>query len=95
MVDNSSIGQLYAGPSCGVSPVGLYIIYVTIRCYINPKMGPPVPKEERLDWKGLLKVLFRSSRGHPDLPGPGTIVIGIAAPTEAAGVGVSAPGSSA
>ncbi len=89
MVDNSSIGQLYAGAFLpGFLLSGLYILYVTIRCYINPKMGPPVPKDERLDWKGLLKVLF------PIIPGGiliflvlGTIVIGIAAPTEAAGVG--------
>lgn len=89
MVDNSSIGQLYAGAFIpGFLLSGLYILYITIRCYINPKMGPPVPKEERLDWKGLLKVAV------PIIPGGiliflvlGTIVIGVAAPTEAAGVG--------
>jgi len=89
MVDNSSIGQLYAGAFFpGFLLSGLFIIYITIRCYINPKMGPPVPKEERLDWKGLLKVAL------PIIPGTiliflvlGTIVIGVAAPTEAAGVG--------
>jgi tripartite ATP-independent transporter DctM subunit len=89
MVDNTSIGQLYAGAFLpGFLLSGLYIIYVTIRCYLNPKMGPPVPKDERLDWKGLVKVAF------PIIPGTiliflvlGTIVIGIAAPTEAAGVG--------
>jgi len=89
MVDNSSIGQLYAGAFLpGFLLSGLFILYVTIRCYINPKLGPPIPKEERLDFKGLLKVLF------PIVPGGiliflvlGTIVIGIAAPTEAAGVG--------
>jgi len=89
MVDNSSIGQLYAGAFLpGFLLSGLFIIYITIRCYINPVMGPPVPKEERLDWKGLFKVLF------PIIPGTiliflvlGTIVVGVAAPTEAAGVG--------
>jgi tripartite ATP-independent transporter DctM subunit len=89
MVDNSSIGQLYAGAFLpGFLLSGLYILYITIRCYINPVMGPPVPKDERLDWKGLVKVLF------PIIPGGiliflvlGTIVIGVAAPTEAAGVG--------
>lgn len=89
MVDNSSIGQLYAGAFIpGFLLSGLFILYVTIRCYINPKLGPPVPKEERLDFKGLLKVLF------PIIPGGiliflvlGTIVIGVASPTEAAGVG--------
>jgi tripartite ATP-independent transporter DctM subunit len=89
MVDNSSIGQLYAGAFLpGFMLSGLYILYITIRCYINPKMGPPVPKEERLDWAGLFKVLL------PIVPGTiliflvlGTIVMGVASPTEAAGVG--------
>lgn len=89
MVDNSSIGQLYAGAFLpGFLLSGLFILYITIRCYINPILGPPVPKEERLNWKGLFKVLF------PIIPGViliflvlGTIVIGVAAPTEAAGVG--------
>jgi len=89
MVDNCSIGQLYAGAFLpGFLLSGLYILYVTIRCYIKPSMGPPVPKEERLDWKGLFRVLM------PIIPAGiliflvlGTIVIGVAAPTEAAGVG--------
>ncbi len=89
MVDNCSIGQLYAGAFIpGFLLSGLYVLYVTIRCYINPAMGPPVPKEERLGWKGLIKVAV------PIIPGSiliflvlGTIVIGVAAPTEAAGVG--------
>ena len=51
-------------------------------------MGPPIPKEERLSFSGKLKVSM------PIIPVAiliflvlGTIVIGIAAPTEAAGVG--------
>ena len=89
MVDNSSIGQLYAGAFIpGFMLAGLYILYITIRCYINPTLGPPVPKEERLDWAGLFRVAL------PIIPGAiliflvlGTIVLGVAAPTEAAGVG--------
>ncbi|MCX5818630.1 MAG: TRAP transporter large permease subunit [Deltaproteobacteria bacterium] len=57
MVDNSSIGQLYAGAFLpGFLLSALYISYITIRCYIKPEMGPPIPKEERLDFIGLLKV---------------------------------------
>jgi tripartite ATP-independent transporter DctM subunit len=89
MVDNSSIGQLYAGAFLpGFLLAGLYIIYIYIRCWINPTMGPPIPKEERLSFSGKLKV------SKPIFPVAiliflvlGTIVIGIAAPTEAAGVG--------
>ncbi len=89
MVDNSSIGQLYAGAFLpGFLLAALYIIYIYIRCWINPTMGPPIPKEERLSFSGKLKVSM------PIIPVAiliflvlGTIVIGIAAPTEAAGVG--------
>jgi tripartite ATP-independent transporter DctM subunit len=91
MVDNSSIGQLYAGSFLpGFMLAGLFIIYITIRCYINPKLGPSIPKEERLPLKGKLKKTL------PIIPAGfliflvlGTIVLGIAAPTEAAGVGAA------
>ena len=89
MVDNSSIGQLYAGAFLpGFLLAGLYIIYIYVRCWINPTMGPPIPKEERLSFSGKMKVSM------PIIPVAiliflvlGTIIIGIAAPTEAAGVG--------
>lgn len=91
MVDNSSIGQLYAGSFLpGFMLAGLFIIYITIRCYINPKLGPSIPRAERLPLKGKLKKTL------PIIPAGfliflvlGTIVLGIAAPTEAAGVGAA------
>jgi tripartite ATP-independent transporter DctM subunit len=91
MVDNSSIGQLYAGAFLpGFLLACLYIAYITIRCYINPRLGPAIPKEERLPITGKLK------KSLPIIPVGiliflvlGTIVTGIAAPTEAAGVGAA------
>jgi tripartite ATP-independent transporter DctM subunit len=91
MVDNSSIGQLYAGAFLpGFLLASLYIAYITIRSYINPRLGPPIPKEERLPITGKLK------KSLPIIPVGiliflvlGTIVTGIAAPTEAAGVGAA------
>ena len=91
LVDNSSIGQLYAGgilPGCLLS--SFFITYVLIRSFINPKLGPPVPKEERVSWGRRVRLLLRII-----LPGIlvflvlGTIFTGIAAPTEAAGVGAA------
>ncbi|MFZ5584626.1 MAG: TRAP transporter large permease [Thermodesulfobacteriota bacterium] len=91
MVDNSSIGRLYAGAFLpGFLLAGFYVIYVSIRCYINPALGPAVPAEERMPLAGRVKLLGR-------LSGPGvliflvlgTIFTGIAAPTEAAGVGAA------
>src|SRR4030042_864622 len=91
MVDNTSIGQLYAGAFLpGFLLASLYIAYITIRCYNNPILGPAIPKEERLPLSGKLRKTF------PIIPVSiliflvlGTIVAGIAAPTEAAGVGAA------
>ena len=68
-----------------------YLIYIFIRCAINPDLGPPLPAETR---KAVTKprMLFLVIR---DLLPPvalilgvlGSIFAGIASPTEAAGVG--------
>jgi tripartite ATP-independent transporter DctM subunit len=91
MVDNSSIGQLYAGAFLpGFLLASLYIMYITIRCYINPRLGPSIPKEERLSLKGKLrKTLPIVPAGILIFLVLGTIIVGIAAPTEAAGVGAA------
>src|SRR5437667_3705370 len=44
-----SVADLYAaafGP--GFMLAGIYLIYLITRSFINPKLGPPVPKEERV-----------------------------------------------
>lgn len=89
LVDQSSIGKLYAGCILpGFMLAGLFIIYITIRTTFNPSLGPPVPIEEREKLPVRLKMLS-------GLIGPaiiiflvlGTIIIGVASPTEAAGLG--------
>jgi len=91
LVDNSSIGQLYAGAFLpGLLLASLFISYVAVRCYINPTLGPPVPKEDQISWAAKVKLLAK-------IIAPailvflvlGTIFTGIAAPTEAAGVGAA------
>ena len=89
LVANESIGQLYAGSFLpGFLLSGLYIAYITIRCGIRPEMGPPVPKEERINFIEKLKI----ARGIV-IPMIlvvlvlGIMFVGIASPTEAAGVG--------
>ena len=91
LVDNCSIGQLYAGAILpGLMLSSFFIAYVLIRCYFNPKLGPPVPKEDQLAWGAKFRLLI-----HIIAPGVliflvlGTIFAGIAAPTEAAGVGAA------
>ncbi|MBP1706495.1 MAG: transporter permease DctM/Q [Chloroflexi bacterium] len=84
-----SIGQMFMG---GIIP-GLilavfYIIYIAIACRIDPKKGPPLPKEERASWseklatlKAVILPIFLI------LAVLGSMFGGIATATEAAAIG--------
>jgi len=91
LVAGESAGKLFAG---GILPglvlSSLFCIYIAIRCWRNPKLGPPLSKEERakLTWKrklidlrgiafplGIIIAVF------------GAIFTGVASITESAGVG--------
>jgi tripartite ATP-independent transporter DctM subunit len=86
-----SVADLYAaafGP--GFMLAGLYIGYLMIRSFLNPKLGPPVPKEERVHSVGT--ILWEVAVGVLPLIGLiaatlGTILAGWATPTEASGIG--------
>ncbi len=84
-----SIGELFAGGmGAGMLCSALIIGYILIRCYLNPKLGPPIPEEERADWKA--KVASLKGVVLPLLlitAVLGSIYSGIATPTEAAAVG--------
>jgi tripartite ATP-independent transporter DctM subunit len=86
-----SVGHLYAaafGPGFLLS--GLYILYIIVVCLIKPHYGPPLPKEERIYSIGYKAKIFVTSL----VPAIvliivvlGSIVFGVATPTEAAGMG--------
>ena len=86
-----SVADLYAaafGP--GFLLAGLYIVYLMVRSFINPKLGPPVPKEERVHSVGV--ILKECVVGVLPLVGLiaatlGSILAGWATPTEASGIG--------
>lgn len=88
-VTGQSVGQLFAAGVCvGLLLVVLFSLYIFIRSYLQPDFCPPLPKEERVGWPEKLrslKVLI--------LPGilmvvtVGSILTGLATPTEGAGVG--------
>jgi tripartite ATP-independent transporter DctM subunit len=92
-VMNVSVAKLYAaafGP--GFLLASLYVAYLLIRCYMNPTLGPPVPKEERLDsWYLLIKEFVIGMVPLGVLIGGtmGSILVGMATPTEAAAMGAS------
>src|SRR5512147_3211917 len=58
VVAQQSLGELLIGSIFpGFLLSGIYIAYVTIRCYVNPKLGPALPPEERVDLKEKLRLL--------------------------------------
>ena len=48
MIARQPVGQLWlAGVIPGLMMAALFIFYITIRCKLNPSLGPILPKEER------------------------------------------------
>jgi tripartite ATP-independent transporter DctM subunit len=86
-----SVADLYAaafGP--GFLLAGIYLLYLIGRSFINPKLGPPVPLEERVT--SLPAMLREVAVGVLPLFlligfTLGSILAGLATPTEAAGIG--------
>jgi tripartite ATP-independent transporter DctM subunit len=86
-----SVADLYSaafGP--GFLLAGIYLIYLISRSMLNPKLGPPVPKEERVTdivviakevVVGVLPLLLLIAATL------GSILAGLATPTEASGIG--------
>ncbi len=89
VVAQQSLGELLIGSVFpGFLLSGMYVGYVTIRCYINPALGPALPKEERVSFAEKLRLLRRTIM--PVLLiilVLGVIFLGIATPVEAAGIG--------
>lgn len=86
-----SIGKLFAaGLMPGLMLAGIYVLYISIRCGLNPKLGPPVPEEERLGWNEKL-----ASMKAMILPAIlimlvlGCIVFGVTTPSEASAIGAA------
>jgi tripartite ATP-independent transporter DctM subunit len=86
-----SVADLYAaafGP--GFLLAGIYLVYLIVRSTINPKLGPPVPKEERVtDPVAIVKEVAIGVLPLALLIAAtlGSILAGLATPTEASGVG--------
>ena len=86
-----SIGQMFMGAFIpGFLLSTLYILYILIRCYYNPKLGPPISKDEITPFTAAKFVKLMKSLLPPAvliLAVLGTIFAGIAPPTEAAAIG--------
>ena len=85
-----SVGDLFAGALIpGLMLVGMYLVWQIIVAVVTPKKAPAIPAEDRGAYKEAL------GRALKTLPPPlllivavlGSILAGVATPTEAAGVG--------
>ena len=48
MIARQPVGQLWlAGVLPGLMMAGMFVLYIVIRCRLNPSLGPILPKEER------------------------------------------------
>jgi tripartite ATP-independent transporter DctM subunit len=94
MADQASISAgklLMAGVVPGVTLGVLYMIYIALRCGINPKIGPPVPPAELALIPFVKRITDTLRYAVPPMllivAVLGAIFFGVATPTEAAGVG--------
>jgi len=90
LISGESVGKLFAGGVVpGILIATLLSLYITIRCLIQPSLGPAIPKEERGDWSRKITALKAVI-----LPlcivvlVLGSIIGGITTPTESAAAGV-------
>ena len=89
VVAEQSVGELFVGSVFpGLMLSGMYIGYVSLRCWLDPALGPALPPEERLG--GIEKLRLTGTMAAPLLLIAivlGVIFTGIATPVEAAGIG--------
>jgi tripartite ATP-independent transporter DctM subunit len=90
----TSVGALFAGAIIpGLILSTLYFLYVLIRCRINPELGPPIGKKEAGSYTSGQKLGMTAKSLVPPLAlilaVMGTILGGVATPTEAAGLGAT------
>jgi tripartite ATP-independent transporter DctM subunit len=90
----TSVGNLFAGSIFpGLLLAGLYFLYILVRCQIQPELGPPISKEEAGRWSAAQKWAMTLKSMIPPLAlilaVMGTILAGVATPTEAAGMGAA------
>jgi len=86
-----SVGKLFMGAFIpGFVLSGLYVTYIALRCFFQPKIAPPVSVEERAVPFIKKTAMLITSLFPPAilvLSVLGVIFLGIAPPTEAAGMG--------
>ncbi|MAS03226.1 MAG: TRAP transporter permease DctM/Q [Ahrensia sp.] len=89
VVAEQSVGELFIGAVIpGLMLSGMYIAYVTIRSYVNPQLGPPIPEEERVSTREKFRLIGKMAAPISLIVIVlGVIFSGVATPVEAAGIG--------
>jgi tripartite ATP-independent transporter DctM subunit len=90
----TSVGNLFAGAIFpGIILATLYFLYIFIRCNLNPSLGPAISKAEAGTYTAAQKWGMTLKSLIPPLAlilaVMGTILAGVATPTEAAGLGAT------
>jgi tripartite ATP-independent transporter DctM subunit len=88
-VTKSSIGKMFAG---GLVPAAIMIVmfvaYIGIRCWLQPEMGPALPRDERATVRDKLVAMRDGTLAFALICLVlGSILFGVATPTEAAAIG--------
>src|SRR5699024_1448180 len=90
-LSRDSVGKLFAaGLMPGLMLAGIYILYILIRCYFNPSLGPPVPPDDRHTNAEKIRAMR-----HLLMPALlvfavlGCIIGGITSPSEASAIGAA------
>lgn len=93
-VASISVIRLFAAAFVpGLVLAALYLTYTLVRCYLNPRLGPPLPPELRAKSSGeILRELIFGIIPLATLifAALGSILAGLATPTEAAAMGAFA-----
>ena len=93
MIARQPVGQLWlAGVFPGLMMAALFILYIAIRCRLQPHLGPPLPKEERdISWAkkfALLRAGFLPLMIFVSMTG--LFLMGITSLVESSAVGAAA-----
>ena len=88
-VTNTSIGKMFAGGIVpGLIMICLFVIYIVVRCLINPALGLTLEKEEFANYKEKFIAVKDAALAFSLIfLVLGSILFGAATPTEAAAIG--------
>lgn len=88
-VTSTSLGKMFAGGLLpGLIMALMFIAYIAIRCFFQPEMGPALTTEEKITSRDKLLAIRNTGQAFGLIFAVlGSILFGLATPTEAASIG--------